>query len=93
MATKKIRLEKKDGKQTLYTEFQFISGNSVMRVWNKVTKLGIHTTLKDRENFQSPDDVATYIKNQKAALEKDGWVLAGNQPATTAATPTANDLE
>ena len=89
---KKVRLEKKDGKRTLFIEFQLIAGNSIMRVWNKFVG-PVNTISKDRENFQTPEKLAEYIKNQKAALEKEGWALAGSGAATPAPTASASDLQ
>lgn len=72
-----IRLEKQEGDKTRFIEFRLEAHNSVLRVWNVFDARGIQATKKDRENFQSQDDVSTYLKNQTKQLAAQGFRPAG----------------
>lgn len=89
MPTKTIRLEKKTRSGLLYIEFRIEARNAVLRVWN-LFENGVNVQKKDKENLQTPENVATYIKNQKAGYEKKGFSMAGADAPVTAS---ATDLE
>ena len=89
MTNKTIRLEKIEGSQKLFIEFQVLARNSIMRVWNHY-KNNIPVVLKDRENFQSPEDMSEYLKNQKSDWEKKGFKVKGMEQPSAAS---ASELE
>lgn len=88
MATVIYRLEKQDdAKRTLYVEFQQEARNAVRRLWN-VIQNGLSIAKNEVENFHTPEDAATYLKNQRGHYEKLGF----KEPAPAAA-PAAKSSE
>lgn len=89
MANVIYRLEKQDeAKRTLYVEFQQEARNAVRRLWN-VIQNGLSIAKNEVENFHSSEDAQTYLKNQRAAYEKQGF----KEPAKAEAAPTAAKTE
>lgn len=91
MAQRALRVEKKDEQgRTLYVEFQIEARNQVSRIWNVFVGKRVETK-REREGFQSPEDVQTYLKNQARFYAQNGYAPAGAPaaPAPVAQTGTA----
>jgi predicted DNA-binding WGR domain protein len=67
-----FRLEKTVGNQTLYVSFKVEARNCVIRGWNIFVN-DRPESKTDRENFQSAEDVKTYLTNAKAQYLKQGY--------------------
>lgn len=92
MVKRLLRLEKRlDEKRKLYVEFQPVSGNAVLRMWNEYPADGSPkcSALKQRENFGKPEDVKEYLDNMRAQYLKMGFavVLEDDKPVAQPETP------
>ncbi len=68
-----FRLEKLVDKKLYYIEFQRSARNGVKRLWNVFNAAGLVVAKSENENFNDSAKLETYIKNQRAAYEKQGF--------------------
>lgn len=68
-----FRLEKTVEGKLFYIEFHREARNGVKRLWNTFNTAGHVVAHNERENFQDPESLETYIKNQREAYEKHGF--------------------
>jgi hypothetical protein len=73
MADIMLRLEKTVEKRLMYVEFHKESMNTIKRLWNVVSPTGLFVAKNERENFQTADDLKTYIKNAKKSYLAQGF--------------------
>jgi hypothetical protein len=89
MAQRALRVEKKDEQGRVhYVEFQIEARNQVTRLWNVFLGRRVETK-KEKEGFQSNEDVQTYLKNQARFYAKQGYAPAGAPTPAPATQPGA----